>query len=381
MESFPLKNKTAIVGVGYTPMLRHTDKRLTFVAAEAALNAIKDAGLTPDDIDGYFGSPGAPNRSAVHIDGVDEISANLAVDYLQLNNMAWAADVRGLPTTSVSTAAQALAAGVCKYALVLRAMYNPSGTGVRYSEIRLSRVQGFEQFTIPYGQGGAGGRHSLWIQRYMHDYGATREEMYTLLKTQRENALRNPCAYWYGKNELGIEDYMNARQVYEPMCLFDIDIPVTGAGAFVMTTAERARDLPNKPAYVTAFSSTRQPFDRIWELSDRTPQDQKMAMLYDGYSHFVYFWMEAMGFCGKGEAHTFIQDGRIAQGGQLPINTHGGSIGEGRLHGFGHIREAAIQIMGRAGDRQVDGVDSCVVAIGVGLPDEVATVLMLGSGA
>ena len=204
--------------------------------------------------------------------------------------------------------------------------------------------------------------------------------MFTLLSTERENALRNPYAYWYGRDELGIEDYMNARQVYEPMCLFDIDIPVTGAGAIVMTTAERARDLPHKPAYVAGFSSTRLPAQRIWELADTRPADQKVAMLYDGYSHFVYYWLEALGFCGKGEAHSFIQGGRIAKGGELPINTHGGSIGEGRLHGFGHLREAVMLIMGRAGDRQVPGTDSCVVAIGVGLPGEVATTLMLGAG-
>ena len=377
MPELALKNKTAIVGVGYTPMVRSTEKRLSFVGVDAALAAIEDAGLTPADIDGYFGSPSAPNRSAVHIDGVDEVSAGLMVSALGLENMAWAADVRGLPTSAVAYAAQALHSGVCTYALVLRAMYNP--TGVRYSQINDPRIAGFEQYTVPYGQGGAGGRHSLWLQRYMYESGATKEEQYTLLKTQRENALRNPYAYWYGRGELTLEDYMNARRVYEPMCLFDIDIPVTGAGAFVMTTADRARDLPHK-AYIAGVVSTRQPAQRIFEVSGVPRESLNVAMLYDGYSHFTYYWLEELGFCGKGEAHSFIQGGRIARGGELPLNTFGGSIGEGRLHGFGHVREAAMQVMGRAGERQVPDAGACVVAIGVGLPGETATLLMLSGG-
>lgn len=373
-----LRNQTAIVGIGSTPMVRHADKPLTFVAADAALAAIKDAGLTPDDIDGYFGSPTAPNRSAVHVDGVDEISSGLMVSALGLKNMAWAADVRGLPPTAVAHAAQALHSGVCNYALVLRGMYNP--TGVRYSQISASRIDGFEQFTVPYGLGGAGGRHSLWLRRYMHETGATKEEQYALAKAERESALRNPIAYWYGHGPLSKEDYLNARRVYEPMCLFDIDIPVTAGGALVMTTAERARDLPHQPAYVAGFTSTRLPGKRIFEVSGIPRESLKLAMLYDGYAHFVYYWLEELGFCGKGEAHNFIQDGRIEQGGVLPLNTFGGSIGEGRLHGFGHVREAAYQVMGRAGERQVPDADACVVAVGVGLPGEVATLLMLSAG-
>src|SRR5437773_5146019 len=139
VPDFP-RNKTAIVGIGSTPMVRHRDERLNVVAAEAARAAADDAGINLDQIDGYFGNPGAPNCSAVHVDGVDEVSAGLMIDFLGLKNVVWASDSRGLPTVGVAHAVQALASGVCSYALVLRAMYNPSG--VRYSESNVSRVSG-----------------------------------------------------------------------------------------------------------------------------------------------------------------------------------------------------------------------------------------------
>src|SRR5688572_18937793 len=127
-------------------MVRHREERLTIVAAEAALAAVADAGLTLDAIDGYFGSPGAPNRSAVHVDGVDEVSAGLMIDYLGLKNIAWTSDGGGIGT-AVPHAAQALESGACTCALILRSMYNPAG--VRYSESRVTRVQGPEQFSLP----------------------------------------------------------------------------------------------------------------------------------------------------------------------------------------------------------------------------------------
>mgnify|MGYP001594291339 FL=1 len=106
-------------------------------------------------------------------------------------------------------------------------------------------------------------------------------------------------------------------------------------------------------------------------------KDVGVGQIYDGFSHFVWYWLEQLGFCGPGEAHNYIQNGRIGMGGELPLNTFGGSLGEGRLHGFGHVREAAYQIMGRAGERQVPDAKHCVVAVGVGVPGNISTYLML----
>lgn len=376
VSTWPISRKTAIVGIGSTPMARRAEQSLGGYATDAALAAIADAGLQRSDIDGYVGCPGAPNAAAMHADGIDEVSAGFMVGALGVKNPRWVLDIHGLPTGAVAVAAQAVASGQCNYALVVRAMYNP--TGVRYEQVTAAAAAGPAQFVLPYGLAGAGGRHAHWLQWYMHTYGATREELFTVVKTDREHAQLNPIAFWRGK-PITIEDYLNARWIYEPMCLFDCDIPVTAAGALVITTAERARDLPHRPAYISGVATSTQPQDALFEAAGVSREAVDMAQIYDGFSHFVWYWLEQMGFCPTGEAHSFTQGGRISRGGALPLNTFGGSLGEGRLHGFGHVREAALQIMGRAGERQVSGAEHCAVAVGVGVPGNISTYLMVSN--
>ena len=204
---------------------------------------------------------------------------------------------------------------------------------MRYAGLSNAAVAGPAQFTVPYGigdgMGGGGNRHAIWLQRYMHDYGATREELYQVIHAQRKHAALNPVAFWRDR-DLSLEEYLNGRWIYEPISIFDCDIPVTGAGALVMTTAERARDLPHRPAYVAGYANSYQPGDAVFQASGVPREDVQVLQLYDGYSPFVYHWLEFLGFCGRGEAHTFIQDGRTELGGALPMNTFGGSLGEGR---------------------------------------------------
>ena len=354
-----LRNKTAIVGVGYTAMERKSGRSLPDVAMEAAKNAIADAGLTPADIDGYAGTPKAPNASALHWDGVDEISERYMASALGLN-LRWASDFnRGVVGDAVAAAIQSLVTGTANYVVCLRAMYERPG--VRYAASESSASGGPEQFTAPYGVGI--GAMAMWLQRYMHDYGATREELFDVVSALRGHAQLNPYAYWRGK-PLTLDDYLSSRWVYEPMCLYDYDIPVTGAGAVVLTTADRAKDLPHRPAYVSGFVSTRERGDAIFEASDIGREAVQAAQLYDGFSPVVWKWLEELGFADRGEAHEFTRDGRIAHGGALPVTTFGGSQGEGRLHGMGHVREGAMQVMGRADERQVPGLENCLVALG-----------------
>ena len=354
-----LRNRTAIVGVGYTPMARKTDKSLAVVAIDAAVDAIADAGLAPGDIDGYAGTPKAPNASALHWDGVDEISERYIAAALGLN-LRWAADAnRGVVADGVVAGLMALITGAANYVLCVRAMYDRPG--VRYAASDREAAGGPEQFTAPYGVGI--GAISLWLQRYMHDYGATREDLFNVVGTLREHAQLNPCAYWRGK-PLTLDDYLGARWVYEPMCLYDYDIPVTGAGAVVLTTSDRATALPHRPAYVAGFANTRDRGDAVFAESGVDRGAVQAAQLYDGFSPIVWMWLEKLGFCGRGEAHEFTRDGRIKLGSELPVTTFGGSQGEGRLHGMGHVREGAMQVMGRAGERQVPGLENCLVALG-----------------
>lgn len=355
-------------------MVRKAADDLGTIAAAAAEAAIADAGLRLSDIDGYIGCPTAPNASARHEDGVDEVSAAFMVRRLGLQPR-WAQDVRGLPPVALERGVQALLAGECTTLLFVRAMFNP--TGVRYAQMNRPRISGPEQFTLPYGLGGAGGRHSLWLQRYMFEHGATREELFEVVQNARRNAQHNPIAYWRGR-DLTLQDYLDARWIYRPMCLFDCDIPVTAAGALVMTTADRARDLPHPPAYIQKIvpSQTAQESDIFTTLG--IPRDEvQVAQLYDGYSHFVWFWLEELGICARGEAHAFTANGRMHRDGAFPLNTAGGNLGEGRLHGFGHLREGALQVMGRAAERQVPDARNCLVAVGVGYPGSIAPVVLL----
>ncbi len=354
------RNKTAIVGVGYTEMVRRTERSLGSYAVEASLQAIADAGLKPTDIDGYAGTPVAFGGSALHLDGVDETSERYMISALGLSNIRWAQDMNGLTPFALVSAMQALAVGACDYALVVRAMYNP--VGVRYNQSSEPRAGGPAQFTAPYGLVPMG-RHAQWLKRYMHDSGATKEDLFNVVKTLRNHAQLNPYAYWRGK-DITLEDYLAARWIYEPLCLFDCDMPLTGAGAVVLTTADRAKDLPHPPAYISGFASTYESGDAVFEASGVGRDEIQAAQLYDGYIHMVWFWLERLGFCGKGEAHQFSRDGGISLGGALPVTTFGGSQGEGRLHGMGHIREGAMQVMGRAGERQTPGLEHCVVACG-----------------
>lgn len=359
---WPLRNKTAIVGVGYTPMVRKTDQTLSSVAAEAALAAIRDAGLTPADIDGYAGTPVAQTAGARHWDGVDEVSGRNVTQTLGLKNVRWLLDIgRGVVADAIIESVQALHCGSCNYALIVRAMYNP--VGQRYAERDSHVAGGPDQFRSPYGLQAIGSM-AFWLQRYMHDYGATKAELFHVAKTLRDHAQLNPHAYWRGK-PLTEAEYLAARYIFEPMCVFDCDIPVTGAGAIVLTTADRAAHLPHKPAFISGFATTYEPRDRVFERSGVKRSDVHAAQLYDGFLPFIWHWVESLGFCAKGEGHTFALDGNIALGGALPVTTFGGSQGEGRLHGMGHIREAAVQVMGRAGERQVPNLENCLVSIGV----------------
>jgi acetyl-CoA acetyltransferase len=352
----------AIVGVGFTPLVRKSDQSLASLAVTAALNALADAGLERSDIDGYAGTPSAGNPTARHLDGVDEVSAQYMVGALGLSNARWLSDGAhgGLIAHALIAAVQALAAGTCTTVLIVRAMYNP--IGVRYAEASATTAGGPGQFLAPYGLNGIG-RVALWLQRYLYDHGATKADLYHVAKTLRDHAQLNPYAYWHGK-PLGAEAYFHARRIFEPMNLYDCDIPVTGAGAVVLTTAARAAQLRHQPAYIAALATGYEPGNAIFEKSGLTPTDVQCAQLYDGFLPFVWYWLEELGFCGKGQAHAFARDGNIALGGTLPVNTFGGNQGEGRLHGMGHLREGALQVMGRAGERQVPDLEHCLVALG-----------------
>lgn len=372
-----MMNQTAIVGVGATRMERRPQRSLAALAIDAALAAVEDAGLTPADIDGVAGTPMGVNLTNMHMDGVDEISSGYLAGALGLRNVRWMVDgTRGLSSEAVIESVHALLAGSCTAVLVMRAMYNP--VGIRYAEQALVSAGGPLQFTAPYGANSGIVRAAMELHRYLHRTGATKRDLYQVAKTLRDHALLNPNAYWYGRTPLTEDEYLSARFIFEPMCLYDCDIPTTGAGAVVLTTAERARHLPHKPAYITAYATHAEGYREIYRKAKIGPKDVQVAQLYDGFLPFLWEWLETLQFCGPGEAFEFTRDGNITFGGALPLTTFGGSHGEGRLHGMGHIREAALQVMGRAGARQVPNVQHCMVTTGSSRVPGAAMVLTAG---
>lgn len=387
--NWPGKGKTAIVGIGFSRLARHTQASLASLAFEACYAALADAGLDARRVDGLATFPDAPYAGASRRDGIDIVSVNTFLKHFPLApEVRWYAEIdQGMIASAVIEGVNALIAGMASYVLVWRAMHQPAGT---YGRVPTRTAAGDAQFWLPYGQGAAYQWHALAYQRYLHRFGARREAMATLAVTQRRNANLNERAY-FRDVPLTVADYLAARFIAEPLCLFDCDIPIEGCAALVLTTAERARDLRNKPAYIAACaqntSGALSPISyilgdymeaggtlagQLWKDAGLGPRDMRAAQLYDGFSPSVYYWLEAAGFCPQGEAHAFIQDGRIALEGELPVNTFGGSLSEGRLHGMGHLAEAALQVTGRAGPRQIPG---CAVACAIdGSP------LLRGSG-
>jgi acetyl-CoA acetyltransferase len=365
--------KIAVSGVGYSKVSRSADIPLAAHALEAVKGAVADSGLRMEDIDGLSTYPELPATGHAEIDGISVVSVNCMMAMLKLPNLTWhmqagSNNIGG----AFQTAANALLAGMCNYAVVWRAMHNPKGT---YQNLPGAQAAGPLQFTAPYGFGGPGQHMAVAYSRYLETHNQTRDKMVTLAVTQRKHTQHNPHAFFYG-TPLTAEDYFNSRMVAHPFCLFDCDIPVQGAVAVVLTTADRARDLKPKPAYLASYGQ-RLHFEvagRIgslanymeggassakltWERSGFTPRDVDVAQIYDGFSASVIYGLESYGFCKEGEALDFIQDGRIELDGELPMNTFGGSLGTGRIHGLWHIIEGALQASGRAGSRQVKDVD------------------------
>ncbi len=369
--------QVAVSGVGISKISRSSQTPLAALALDAVKAAVEDSGLKMSDIDGLATYPSLPASGHAIVDGISIVSVNCMMTMLKLPNLRWHIQVE---TVNIGGATQqainALLAGVCDYAVVWRALHNPPG---QYQNLPGAYAQGPQQFTSPYGLGGPAIGLAVEYARYVDKFGQDREKMAALAVAQRKHANMTPEAFFY-KTPLSREEYLNSRMIAYPLCLYDCDIPVQGAVALVLTTAERARDLKPKPAYVAGYGqrmvvevagriSSRGDYmaagssssNLTWERSGLSPKDIDVAQIYDGFASSTIYGIEAYGFCKEGEALDFIQDGRVELGGELPINTFGGSISAGRLHGLWHIIEGALQATGRAGQRQVKDVKASFV--------------------
>ena len=369
---FSARSQVAIVGYAQSPIVRHAAVPLGALALDTALAAIADAGLTKDDIDGFTtGSLLPTSGSHASVDGVSIVTANWLAEQLGINPR-FCAGFQGFGQIpgSVTMAVNALATGAADYVVLHRALHNPPKG--RYHGNPMTHAPGAMQWTAPQGYFGPLTMIALPYNEYLQRYHASRDAMAAVLVEARANGSRIPWSYWH-ERPITAQDYLDARVIADPIGVLDCDIPVDGVAAFILTRADRARDLPNRPVYVAGYAmgSPRRPrlpvhwplddimeagFEvarRLEEASGLSLREVDVPQLYDGFSPFVYFWLEALGICPVGEAHRFVQDGGIRTDGGVPILSGGGALGNGRMHGVPQMLECYLQLAQRAGERQL----------------------------
>jgi len=363
---FPARDKIAIVGLGATNYSRSGALTAPALAIEASQKAILDAGLTPQDIDGIIGSSWNASPPPTYIQAA-----------LGINEVTWTVHHIIPFACLVISAMNAVASGVCTTALVYASLNRTPGLSQSAASdpfrLRMVNNLGGLQWNgkqIP----GLSASYSGWMTRYMHEYGATREDFGRVAISDRSYAADNPRAIF--RQPLTMDEYLNARMVREPMCMLDMDVPIDGADAVVVTTAERAKDLKKKPVLIHAATygqiahadddqipdlhhfSKHVVARNLWPRSELTLKDMDIFFPYDGFSVIMMNDIEVAGYCKPGEAKDFIKanwdaaTNRIKIGGKILVNPHGGALSEGGNQSAGHVREAITQLRGEGGARQ-----------------------------
>ncbi|MGV0044954.1 thiolase C-terminal domain-containing protein [Mycobacterium colombiense] len=351
-----LKDKAAIVGIGSTAFARSLPGSERQLAAEAVLQALDDAGLEPSHVDGLC-------SYSMELTAEDELARNLG-----FGDIGWFARTPaggGGGCATVGLAATAIATGQANVVVAWRARKRGARASRPWGQIS-KQVSGSDAFVRPFGVIRPVDEIAMLARRYMHETGATREHLANIAMTFRAHAQRNPAALMGGR-PLTHHDYFSARMISEPLCLYDNCLESDGAVAVVLTSADRAADLPSPPAYVHAFaqgvsagSMTMSNFFNedplctqahvcaraLWSHADIGPADVDVAQIYDAFTPLVLFALEAYGFCGHGEAAKLTEDNGLGLGGMLPVNTSGGSLSEAYIHGYNLITEAVRQIRG-----------------------------------
>ena len=364
--------KAAVVGVGHSKVYRRADVPLGILALDACKQAIEDAGLAPSDIDGVATATYMPFEvGEAERPGMNTLTPSFMIGALGLEANWTESVVAGSSQHCVIEASHAVASGACRYALAFRGLYNPVGR--RYGSSSPATAEGRGQFRGPYGIF-APGSFAHYAQRHMDLYGGTREQMAEFASKNRDRALQWEYGYWaqHGGGRLTVDDYMTSRMISYPLCIHDCDIPVQACAAFVLTNEERAKDLRNPPVYVRGTSApvgapkslvmSLEEFmecgamvgRHLWRQAGVGPEDVSIANLYDGFSMLTPMWAEALGFCGEGEGFSWMNET------SLPLNTSSGNLGSGRTHGISQMLDSVLQLMGRAGPRQIEGAELAV---------------------
>ena len=378
-----LSRKAAIVGIGQTEFSKDSGRSELRLAVEAVTAALDDAGLEPRDVEGY---------ATFTMDNNPGVEINRSIGGGDLKFFGRTHYGGGAACATVFQAAMAVTAGVADVVVCYRAMNERSmqrfGAGVQDRPPLPTTESAHFGWYAPFGLLTPASWVAMNAQRYMHEYGATSEDFGRVSVADRKHAATNPNAWFYQK-PITLEEHQQSRWIVEPLRLLDCCQESDGAVAVVVTSVERAKRLRQKPVVIAAAaqgaSGTQQMMTgyysdeitglpemglvarQLWETSGLRPRDIQTAVIYDHFTPFVLTQLEEFGFCGRGEAKDFVKGGNIELSGSLPINTHGGQLGEAYIHGMNGISEAARQVRGTAVN-QVDGVVNAVVTAGTGVP-------------
>jgi acetyl-CoA acetyltransferase len=377
----PHEQRAVISGVGQSAIGRRLYRSGLDLTIEATERAVADAGLTLDDIDGVSTYPGSggPFGGASGADLHDALR-------LRLNWRDGGLETAG-QLGAVHKAVLAVGAGLARHVVVFRTVVEGSAGPLRPGGGSDGGLGGglpvSMRYLIPYGAGSAANWIACYATRHMHEFGTTREHLGAIAMNGRSFAAMNPQAIY--SEPMTMDDYLCVRMISEPFGLYDCDVPCDGSTAVVVSHRDDAADAPDVVAQVNAIGTALRgrpswdQFDELttmamrdaaksmWARTDLSPADVDVAQLYDGFSWLTIAWLEALGFCGRGEGGPFVERGeRIGLGGALPLNTWGGQLSSGRLHGFGFLHEAVLQLRGTAQPRQVEGAEVAVVAAGGG---------------
>jgi acetyl-CoA acetyltransferase len=379
-----LKNKACIVGIGSTEFTRNAGRSEIHLAVDAALAACADSGLEPEKIDGMvrFGTAGA---LAVEFTTESDVARCLGIPNLRYFVEApWGG---GACCATIMHAATAVAMGLANYVFCFRSIRAASGT-VRYGRPANIPIDSHYSWTMPYGFQSPTSWVAMFTRRWMHETGATNDQLADVALVSRENAVRNPRSMFY-KRPMTREDYYRSPMMCEPFRMHDTCLENDGAVGVIVTTPERAKDLKQVPAFVTGAAEATgwdsycmTSFYReeigipelaetgkdIFRMAEMTPEDIQVAQFYDAFTSLVPMSMEALGFVKKGEGGPYCEGGhRIRPDGELPINTSGGMLSESYIHGMNMIAEGVRQIRGSS-TTQIDGAENVLVTGGLGVP-------------
>lgn len=371
------EDKVAITGIGMSEIGRRLMVSPLSLTIQACERAVADAGLTMADIDGLSTYPGGGNVGGFGEGGVGALEAALGLRPTWYNG---GFETFG-PGGSVIAAMLAVAGGLARHVLCFRTVWEAT-----YNElIRTGKITPTggrtTSWMMPFGATSAAHTLAQNAQRHFHRYGTTRETLGWIALNQRANAELNPTAVY--RDPLTMQDYLEARPVTTPFGLYDCDVPCDGAVAVLVSAIDTTPDLAKPPVRVAAVGTqileriewdqstlTHEPqvlgqAAHLWSRTSLRPADVDVAELYDGFTFNCLSWIEALGFCGIGEAKDFLEGGKnIARDGLLPLNTHGGQLSHGRTHGMGLLHEAVSQLRGEAGPRQVAGARVAVTSSG-----------------